>query len=96
VENNKLYVENAKMELRKNIQQAYHNALAAKARWEAALVSVQSGTEAYRFVNQKYEADKANVYELYQAKSNLAQVQSEVTQSKYEYAFRIKILEWLK
>ncbi len=96
VENNKLYVENAKMELRKNIQQAYHNALAAKARWEAALVSVQSGTEAYRFVNQKYEADKANVYELYQAKSNLAQVQSEVTQSKFEYAFRIKILEWLK
>lgn len=96
VESNKLMLENTKIELRKTIQQAYYNALAAKAGWESAQKSEVASLEAYRFVNQKYEAGRATVYELYQAKNNLAQVQSEKAQSKYEYVFRIKILELLK
>jgi len=96
VENNKLDIQNTKLDMKKSIQQAYYNALAAQSRWEAALKSEIASQEAYRFANQKYEAGRASVYELYQAKSNLTQVLSEKTQSKYEYAFRIKILELLK
>jgi outer membrane protein len=96
VESNKLSVDNSKKELRKTIQQAYQNALAAKARWDASQKSEIASREAYRFSNQKYENGRATVYELYQAKSNLTQVLSEQTQAKYEYVFRIKILEWLK
>ncbi len=95
-ESSRLDVENTKLELRKTIQQAYQNALAAKARWDAAVKSEVASSEAYRFSNQKYENGRATVYELYQAKSNLTQVLSEQTQAKYEYVFRIKILEWLK
>jgi len=96
LESSKLDVENTKIELRKTIQQAYQNALAAKARWDASLKSEVASREAYRFSNQKYENGRATVYELYQAKSNLTQVLSEQIQAKYEYVFRIKILEWLK
>ena len=96
VKSNLLNVENAKLELRKTVQQAYFNAVAAKAKWDASVKSVTSSTEAYRFANQKYEGGRANVYELYQAKNNLARAQSEVAQSKYEYVFRLKILELLK
>ncbi|NDP22594.1 MAG: TolC family protein [Paludibacter sp.] len=96
VESNKLNVDNTKLELRKTVQQAYFNALAAKAKWEAANKSEIANNEAYRFANQKYEGGRATVYELYQSKNNLAQAQSEVVQSKYEYVFRIKILELLK
>jgi outer membrane protein len=96
VKSNQLNVENAKLELRKTVQQAYFNAVAAKAKWDASTKSVTSSTEAYRFANQKYEGGRANVYELYQAKNNLARAQSEVAQSKYEYVFRLKILELLK
>ena len=96
IENNKLDIQNAKLDMKKSIQQAYYNALAAQSRWEAALKSEIASQEAYRFANQKYEAGRASVYELYQAKSNLTQVLSEKTQAKYEYAFRIKILELLK
>jgi len=96
VQSSKLDLENTKIELRKSIEQAYQNALGAKARWDAAIKSETASREAYRFVNQKYENGRATVYELYQAKSNLTQVLSEQTQAKYEYVFRIKILEWLK
>lgn len=96
VESNKLNVDNVKLELRKTVQQAYYNAVAAKAKWEAAQKSETASNEAYRFANQKYEGGRATVYELYQAKSNLTQAQSQVVQSKYEYVFRLKILELLK
>lgn len=96
VENSKLEISSARLELKKTIQQAYYNALAAKSRWDAAQKSETASEEAYRFANQKYEAGRASVYELYQAKSNLTQVLSEKAQAKYEYAFRIKILELYK
>ena len=96
VKSNKISVVNAKLELKKSIQQAYYNALGAKSRWDAALKSETASREAYRFTNQKFEAGRATLYELYQAKSNLTQVLSEQAQAKYEYFFRIKLLELLK
>ncbi len=96
VESNKLNMDNAKLELKKTIQQAYYNATSAKSRWEAAQKSEIASREAYRFTNQKYEAGRATVYELYQSKSNLTQVLSEGVQAKYEYIFRVKLLEYLK
>lgn len=96
VKSSKIAVDNAKLELKKTIQQAYYNALGAKSRWEAALKSETASREAYRFANQKFEAGRATIYELYQAKSNLTQVLSEQVQSKYEYFFRVKMLELLK
>jgi outer membrane protein len=96
VEKSKLQLDNTKIELQKNIQQAYYNAIGARAKWESALKSQQANTEAYRFANQKYEGGRSTVYELYQAKNNLAQAQSEVIQAKYEYVFRLKILELMK
>jgi outer membrane protein len=96
VESNKLNMENSKLELKKTIQQAYYNAISAKSRWEAAQKSEIASREAYRFTNQKYEAGRATVYELYQSKSTLTQVLSEGVQAKYEYIFRVKLLEYLK
>lgn len=96
VESSKLEIENAKLELRKKIQQAYQNALASQARYVAAQKSEIASKEAYRYAEQKYEAGRASVYELYQAKSNLTQVLSELSQSKYEYILRVKVLELLK
>jgi len=96
VESSMLDLENTKLELQKTVQQAYQNALAAKARFDAAQKSLQSSQEAFRYAELKYEAGKASVYELYQAKNSLVQVKSELTQSKYEYVLRVKALELLK
>lgn len=95
-ESSKLSIYNAKLEIKKTIQQAYYNAIAAKTRWAAAEKSEIASREAYRFTNQKYEAGRGTVYELYQAKNNLTQVLSEQAQAKYEYFFRLKLLEYMK
>jgi outer membrane protein len=96
VETYKVDLAMAKSDLKKSIQQAYYNAVAAKARWEAAQTSEKASVEAYRFANQKYESGRASLYDLYQAKSDLTQVLGEKAQAKFEYIFRMKILELLK
>jgi outer membrane protein len=96
IANTQLEMDRTKAELRKRIEQAYHNAEAAKSRWHAALKSIEAGSEAYRFAEEKYGNGRANAYELFLAKNSLAQVLGEEAQAKYEYAFRLKILALLR
>ncbi len=96
VENNRIEMDKVKIELRKRVEQAFHNAVGAQSKWEATRKSEISSKEAFRFAQEKFDNDRANAYELFQAKSNLTQVLSEQAQAKYEYAFRLKILEFLK
>ena len=96
LEHSKLEVDKTKIELRKRIEQAYYNAVAAESRWRAADKSELASREAYRFAEQKYENGRGTSYELSQAKSNLANVLSDQTQAKYEYMFSLKILELLR
>lgn len=95
VENNRIEMDKVKIELRKRIEQAFHNAVGAQSKWKATQKSEISGKEAFRFAQEKFDNGRANAYELFQAKSNLTQVLSEQAQAKYEYAFRLKILEML-
>ncbi len=96
VENNRLEMDKVKIELRKRVEQAFHNAVGAQSKWKATQKSEISGKEAFRFAQEKFDNGRANAYELFQAKSNLTQVLSEQAQAKHEYAFRLKILELLK
>ena len=96
LEYSRIEVDKTKIALRKKIEQAYYNAIGAESRWEAAQKSEVASREAYRFAEQKYENGRGTSYELSQAKSNLANVLSDQAQAKYEYVFRLKILELLK
>ncbi|MDR0422396.1 MAG: TolC family protein [Proteiniphilum sp.] len=91
-----LELDRTKAELRKRIEQAFHNATGAKSRWDAARKSIEASREAYRFAEEKYGNGRASSYELFLAKNSLAQVLGEEAQAKYEYAFRLKILALLR
>ncbi|MFW6309858.1 MAG: TolC family protein [Prolixibacteraceae bacterium] len=80
--------------LRKDIEQAYTNALAALNRYLAADKAVESATEAFRYTEEKYNVGMINSVEYNQSKSNLTAAQSELVQARYEYIFRTKILDF--
>ena len=96
IANTQLELDKTKLELRKQIEQAYYNTVASASRWEAAKKSVAASNEAYRFTEEKHNNGRANSYELFLAKNNQTQALSEEAQAKYEYAFRLKILELLR
>ena len=94
IENYRLQIEQQKQTLKKEIDQAYYNALAARSQKQSAQKAALSATEALRYAEKKYEAGRASVYELYDAKNTYLQAQSTLLQSKYEYSFKVRILEY--
>ncbi|KAA6326916.1 hypothetical protein EZS27_024037, partial [termite gut metagenome] len=91
-----LQLENSKKALYKEIQQAWYNALAAESKYKSSNVSVVANEEAFRLTNEKFENGKATSIEYNEAKLNLMRATSDRIQSKYEYLFRTKILDFYK
>jgi outer membrane protein len=94
IENNRLALESAKKDLRKQIEQAYTNAVAALKRYNSNQVAVKSMQESFRYVEEKYNAGKVNAVEYNDSKSKLAIAESNLIQAKYEFIFRSKILDF--
>ena len=80
--------------MRKDIEQAYTNALAALNRFISSEKAVRSMLEAFRYTEEKFNVGMVNSVEYNQSKSNLTAAQSDLLQSKYEYIFRTKILDF--
>jgi outer membrane protein len=94
VENNELQLQNTKNLLRKDIEQAYTNALAAFKRYLANQKTVIASKEAFRYTEEKFNVGMVNSVEYDQSKNNLSKAQSDLLQAKYEYIFRTKILDF--
>ena len=94
ISNARIQLEQTKHDLRKKIDQAYYNAVAAHSRQQSAEKALISAQEAYHYAEQKYEAGRSTTYEFYEAKRTLQQAESEVLQSKYNYLFKLRILEY--
>lgn len=95
-ENSRIEIDNVKIDLRKRVEQAFENAKGAKSKWQATKKAETAGQESYRFTQEKYEGGRSNSFELFQAKTNLSKTLADQAQAKYEYAFRLKILQLLK
>jgi outer membrane protein len=87
-------LQNSKNVLRKDIEQVYQNALAALKRYISSEKAVSSMLEAFRYTEEKFNVGMVNSVEYNQSKNNLIKAQSDLLQSKYEYIFRTKILDF--
>src|SRR6056297_461192 len=92
----KLNLDLQKQNVYKNIQQAQAQASAAQERYKANMESAQSMAEAFRYTEQKYEVGMVDIIEYKSAKNEYNIALSNVSQAKYEYIFRKKILEFYK
>ena len=89
-----LTLDIAKKTLYKEIQQAYHNAVARQKSFRAAQKSVEAAREAFRYADTRYQTGKSSVYEFTEAKTTLVRALSEEAQAKYSYVFAVKILDF--
>lgn len=94
IENARLKLEQQKKSIRKEIDQAYYNALAAQSEKMAAQQAERSTAEAARYASEKYDAGRGTMYEYSQAKQNHLQAVSEQLQARYNYLFKVRILEY--
>lgn len=86
--------ENTKNILRQKIEQAYADAQAAAKTYVASKKQTEAATESFRMTQQRLNAGAANTFDYSQAQNNLLRAQSDFVRSKYDYIFRIKILDF--
>ncbi|MGP8217156.1 MAG: TolC family protein [Bacteroidia bacterium] len=92
--NNYYNFETSQIILRKNIQQAYADALGALKKYHATKKSVASFQEAYNYAKTRFDVGMATALDLNTAETNLAKAKSDNLQAKYNYVFKIKVLDY--
>jgi outer membrane protein len=90
----KLNQELAEQNLYKAIAQAYTNARAALNKYVASKASVEASELSFSFAQQKFNAGAISSFDFNQAKSRLAVSQSNLIQSKFDYLFKLKVLDF--
>ena len=85
--------ELAEQNLRTAVYQAYTDANAARESYDAAQISVESQELAYAYAKDRYDVGLTNAFDFSQSKLRYDNAQIELARSKYDYIFRIKVLE---
>ena len=83
-----------KLALDKEVKQAIVNANTSYDKYKLLATEVEKCKEALRQTNEKYDAGAATYYDYQIAVGNLFQAEAKQLQSKYEYIFRTKIIEF--
>ncbi len=89
--NNTLQTE---QDLEKNIFTAITNAKGALNTYEASLAALDARKEAYAYAKEKFDVGMMNSFDFNQAQMLYANAQSEVLRTKYDYIFKIKVVEF--
>lgn len=84
----------AKRTLRKNIEQAYADALAAINKYNASLQKVSAQEESFKYAQQKLDVGMMTSYDYNASKKDLTKAQSDLLQAKYDYIFKTTILDF--
>jgi outer membrane protein len=93
VNDTKLQLDIAKMALYKEVQQAHADATAAREKYYSSVEAVNYNEEAFKYTSQKFEVGLVNSVDYNIAQNNLVSAKSSMLQAKYEYIFKLKILD---
>ena len=87
-------LESEQLRLRETIQTAYTDALASSKSYDAATTSVAAQQKAFDYSQERFKAGAINSFDFNQTKNNLVNAQSQLIQNKYDYMFKLKVLEF--
>ncbi|MBO0933521.1 TolC family protein [Fibrella sp. HMF5036] len=92
--NAQLNADNTRLQLRQQIETAYTSLLAASNRYQATEASVISLERAFRAAESRYNAGAINATDYNIAKNRYDIARGQLVQAKYDYVFRVKILDF--
>ena len=84
----------AKQQLKADIQNAIAGARAAKAELEASQTALDASKASYNNAQKMYDLGAINTLEFTNSKTNLDTAELNVIRAKYDYVFRLKIIDF--
>ncbi|UII80839.1 TolC family protein [Flagellimonas sp. CMM7] len=94
LERAKLQLEQDKLDLETNIQQAYVDVTTFSKAHEAAVKTLEARRLAYDYAKERFNVGLMNAFDFSQAQSRVDDAEATVIRTKYDYIFRLKILEF--
>lgn len=86
--------QQVQLTIRKNVEQAYIDMTNAAKRYSATVNQVRALTETFRVSQVRFDVGAINSVEYNIAKANLDRANGNLVQTKYDYVFRTKILDF--
>ncbi len=93
-QNNDFISQNTKIQLRQTIEQSYNDMKAAASSFEARKSQVESLENAFKVTQTRFNVGATNSVDYNLAKINVDRAKTDLIRSKYEYVFRIKVLDF--
>ena len=94
LEQSKIAVEQQNLDLQRNVYTAFADAKGALNAYESSVAALEARQGAYNYATEKYSVGLMNSFDFNQSQTLLTNAQSEVLRTKYDYIFKIKILEF--
>jgi len=86
-------LEQAELDLEANVYQAFVDAQGAMKAYEAAQVALDAQDQAYLFATERFDVGLTNAFDFSQSKVRLENAQTELLRTKYDYIFKLKVIE---
>lgn len=86
-------LEQAQLDLESTVYQAYVDANGALKSYEAAQSALESQEQAYNYAKERYDVGLTNAFEFSQSKVKFDNANIELNRAKYDYIFKLKVLE---
>lgn len=86
--------KDVKYQLWQTIEQAYNDVVAAIKSYNASLIQVEAREESFRVMEQRHELGAVNSTDYQLAQNDLFQAKSDLLRAKYDYIFKLKVLDF--
>ncbi|MGS2727390.1 TolC family protein [Psychroserpens sp. BH13MA-6] len=93
LERSKLQLEQAELDLESTVYQAYVDAKGSLKSYEAAELALESQQLAYDYAKERYDVGLTNAFDFSQSKLRYDNARIELNRAKYDYIFKLKVLE---
>jgi outer membrane protein len=94
IERAKYSLEQVKIDLEATVNQAYNDTKGTLKAYEAAEKTLLSRREAHKYSTERFNEGMMNSFDFSQSKQRLESAESDVVRTKFDYIFRLKILEF--
>ena len=87
-------VSQQELDLKRNVYTAFTDANGALNAYEAAVIALEARTQSYEYAKERFDVGLLNAFDLNQSQTLFANAQSDVIRTKYDYIFRVKVVEF--
>ncbi len=94
LEKSKIALEQQNLDLQRNVFTAFADAKGALNAYKSSVVALEARQGAYNYAKEKYDVGLMNSFDFNQSQTLLTNAESEAIRTKYDYIFKIKILEF--